>query len=75
VPTGSINDKHRNSVLADASTDLRQVHVHGVDIDSRQNQTASHAAGRADGTEQVDPGESPVAQCPRACAAPRPDAR
>src|ERR1700730_16962570 len=59
---------------ADASADFSQVFVHGLDADCRHDQRGTGAARRADGAEEVGPGEPPVALDPRARAAPGPDA-
>jgi len=48
--------------------------VHGVDIDNRHDRAAPVPACRADGAEQVGPGEPPVAPDARTRAALGPDA-
>jgi hypothetical protein len=48
--------------------------VHGVDTDNRHDQGGAGAACRADGAEQVGPGEPPVAPDMRTRAALGPDA-
>jgi hypothetical protein len=48
--------------------------VHGFDVDGGQDQSGANATGRADGAEQIGPGEAPVAQRARPGAAPGPDA-
>src|ERR1017187_904069 len=48
--------------------------VHGVDTDDRHDQGGTGAARRADGAEQIDPGEPPVAPDARTRAALGPDA-
>src|SRR6266576_1239793 len=69
-PAASQSDGAR----ADASADFSQVFVHGLDADCRHDQRGTGAARRADGAEEVGPGEPPVALDPRARAAPGPDA-
>ena len=39
-----------------------------------KHQSGANATGRADGTEQIRPGEAPVARRARAAPAPGPDA-
>jgi hypothetical protein len=48
--------------------------VHGFDVDGRQHQSGANATGRADGAEQIGPGEAPVARRARTGTAPGPDA-
>src|ERR1700704_513221 len=74
VPAGSVEDQQSDGARADASADFSQVFVHGLDADCRHDQRGTGAARRADGAEEVGPGEPPVALDPRARAAPGPDA-
>src|SRR6202035_902414 len=74
VPSGSVEDQQSDGAQADASADFSQVFVHGPDADCRHDQRGTGAARRADGAEEVGPGEPPVALDPRARAAPGPDA-
>src|SRR6202011_2909178 len=59
---------------ADACADFGQMLVHGLDADGRHDEGGAGTARRADGAEQVGPGEPPVALDPRTRAALGPDA-
>jgi hypothetical protein len=72
VPTGPVEDPQGDG--ADALADFGQMFIHGLDADCRHDQRGAGAARRADGTEQVSPGEPPVALDPRTRAALGPDA-
>jgi len=74
MPSGPVHDEHRDCSRTDAFPNFNQVLVHGFDVDGRQHQSGADATGRADGTEQIRPGEAPVAHRARAGAAPGPDA-
>ena len=74
MPSGPVNDKQGDCSRTDAFPDFNQVLVHGFDVDGRQHQSGANATGRADGAEQIGPGEAPVARRARTGAAPGPDA-
>jgi hypothetical protein len=74
VPAGTVEDQQRDGTDADALADFGQMFVHGVDTDYRHDQRGAGAARRADGAEQVGPGEPPVAPDARTRAALGPDA-
>ena len=69
-----VEDQQGDGTDADAFADFGQMLVHGVDIDNRHDQGGAGAACRADGAEQVGPGEPPVAPDARTRAALGPDA-
>lgn len=74
MPAGAVHDKQGDCSRTDAFPDFDQMLVHGFDVDGGQHQSGANATGRADGTEQIGPGEAPVAQGARPGAAPGPDA-
>jgi hypothetical protein len=59
---------------ADTLANFGEMFVHGLDADRRHDQRGAGAARRADGAEQVGPGEPPVAPDARTRAALGPDA-
>ena len=73
VPTSTVEDQQGDGTDADAFADFGQMLVHGVDTDDRHDQGGAGAACRADGAEQVGPGEPPVAPDARTRAALGPD--
>ena len=74
MPTSTVEDQKGDGTEADACADFGQMLVHGLDADGRHDEGGAGTARRADGAEQVGPGEPPVALDPRARAAPGPDA-
>ena len=68
-----VEDQQGDGTDADAFADFGQMLVHGVDTDDRHDQGGADAACRADGAEQVGPGEPPVAPDARTRAALGPD--
>ena len=77
VPAGTVEDQQSDGTDADAVANFNQMLVHGRDADGRHDQRGAGAARRADGAEQVGPGEPsepPVALDPRTRAALGPDA-
>ena len=73
MPTSTVEDQQGDGTDADAFADFGQMLVHGVDTDDRHDQGGADAACRADGAEQVGPGEPPVAPDARTRAALGPD--
>jgi len=61
VPTSTVEDPQGDGTDADAFADFGQMFVDGVDADYRHDQGGAGAARRADGAEQPDPGEPPIA--------------
>ncbi len=74
VPTSTVEDQRGDGTDADAFADFGQMFVHRLDADCRYDQRCAGAARRADGAEQVGPGEPPVAPDARTRAALGPDA-
>ena len=74
MPAGAVEDQHGDGPDADAFADFGKMFVHGVDVDCRHDQRRAGAARRADGAEQVGPGEPPIALDARTRAALGPDA-
>jgi hypothetical protein len=74
MPTGTVEDQQGDRTDADACADFGQMLVHGLDADCRHDEGGAGAARRADGAEQVGPGEPPVALDPRTRATLSPDA-
>jgi hypothetical protein len=74
VPTSTVEDQQGDGTDADACADFGQMFVHGLDADCWHDQGGAGAARRADGAEQVGPGEPPVAPDARTRAALGPDA-
>ena len=72
MPAGTVEDQQSEGTDADAVANFNQMLVHGRDADGRHDQRGAGAARRADGAEQVGPGEPsepPVALDPRSRAA------
>src|ERR1700724_2847805 len=73
VPAGTVEDQQSDGAEADALANFNQMLVHGLDADGRHDQRGAGAARRADGAEQVGPGEPPAALDPRTRAALGPE--
>lgn len=73
MPSGTIQDDDGMSARCDLRADLRQVQVHCVGIDMRQDQRRANAPGRTDGAENVGPFVSLIARLARTAARFRPD--
>ena len=56
VPAGTVEDQQGEGTDADAVANFDQMFVHGRDADGRHDQRGAGAARRADGAEQVGPG-------------------
>jgi hypothetical protein len=74
LAAGQPSAEQSDGAEADALANFSQMLVHGLDADGRYDQRGAGAARRADGAEQVGPGEPPVALDPRTRAALGPDA-
>jgi hypothetical protein len=69
MPACRIQNEQRDCTGADTLTDAGQMGVHGLDIDTRHDHGCAGATGRADGAEQIGPGEPPIPLEPWSSAA------
>ena len=74
MPASPVHDEQGDGSRTDAFPDFNQMLVHRFDVDGGQHQGGANATVRADGAEQIRPGEAPVTRRARAGAAPGPDA-
>ena len=74
VPACAVEDEDGMGTGGDAAGDFREVGVHRLGVDGRQDQPCRGATCGADGPEDVGPLVAGIAGCAGSGAAPGPDA-